>query len=254
MQFLGQWFSAHFFELPGHGLSTAFRGGYSSHRAAQTVEDWINALGYDQITLMGFSFGGILALRTLARLQARVERVILFSPCVTHRALRYSAPRLWLIRLLSKLAGQSSVQAGVLALAHHAPTVGHLVRALGWAGKLDPNIHLRDKLLNLPMHTLRAVVQQVEDILSWDFKPPASPFRQPLLLGMSPYDPMLDLEVTQACLAKAFPESALVQFPFRFHQPPRPLTLAELNRNAGTQVAKWLNTGRAVPQLGEWIS
>src|SRR6185295_11868203 len=63
-QFMAQWFHVYFFELPGHGQSKPFREKFSSYQVATLVEQFANKLGYDHFNLMGFSFGGILAMRT----------------------------------------------------------------------------------------------------------------------------------------------------------------------------------------------
>ena len=102
IRFMGQKFTTLFFELPGHGGSTPFPQPFSSHLVGRTVEDLINALQFDSITLMGFSFGGILTLRILNRIQPRIKRLVLLSPCVSHHTLLYSPIRLMLLRVLVK--------------------------------------------------------------------------------------------------------------------------------------------------------
>lgn len=79
-QFMGQRFTSYFFELPGHGGSTPYPEKFESRFIPKTVEGFVNSLGYEKFNLMGFSFGGLLALRTLEYLQDRIEKVILLSP------------------------------------------------------------------------------------------------------------------------------------------------------------------------------
>ncbi len=67
-QFMGQWFHVYFFELPGHGKSSPFQENFSSHQVAKLVEQMADHLGLKRFNLMGFSFGGILAMRTYQRL------------------------------------------------------------------------------------------------------------------------------------------------------------------------------------------
>ena len=78
-QFMGQRFTSYFFELPGHGGSTPYPERFESQLVPKTVEGFVNSLGYDKFNLMGFSFGGLLALRALEYLQDRIEKVILLS-------------------------------------------------------------------------------------------------------------------------------------------------------------------------------
>ena len=100
IRFMGQKFTTHFFELPGHGGSSPFPQPFSSRLVGQTVEDFINALNYDRITLMGFSFGGILTLRVLNQIQPRINKLVLLSPCVSRQTLLYAAVRIRFIRAL----------------------------------------------------------------------------------------------------------------------------------------------------------
>ena len=94
-QFMGQRFTSYFFELPGHGSSTPYPEKFTSDLIPATVEEFVNNLDYDRFNLMGFSFGGLLALRTLEHLKDRTDKVILLSPCVSKRALKWSRPRQW---------------------------------------------------------------------------------------------------------------------------------------------------------------
>jgi surfactin synthase thioesterase subunit len=71
VQFMAQWFRVYFFELPGHGESSSFQEGFSSHKIAELVSQLADELGYERFNLMGFSFGGLLAMRTFKRLSHR---------------------------------------------------------------------------------------------------------------------------------------------------------------------------------------
>lgn len=79
-QFMAQWFRVYFFELPGHGGSEPFRDGFSSRKVAELVGQLADHLGCQRFNLMGFSFGGILALRTFQLLSHRIDRMILIAP------------------------------------------------------------------------------------------------------------------------------------------------------------------------------
>ncbi len=66
-QFMAQWFHVYFFELPGHGESSVFDGKFSSQKVAELIEQLVDELGIERFNLMGFSFGGILVMRTYPR-------------------------------------------------------------------------------------------------------------------------------------------------------------------------------------------
>jgi pimeloyl-ACP methyl ester carboxylesterase len=90
IQFMAQWFRVYFFELPGHGRSTPFKQKFSTHLVAQTVQDLVDYIGAERFNLMGFSFGGILAMRTFNLLNQRIDRLILNAPCLTKHAILLS--------------------------------------------------------------------------------------------------------------------------------------------------------------------
>ena len=97
-QFMGLRFQTYFFELPGHGNSTSFPFKFNSQYFPKTVEAFADALGLETFNLMGFSFGGLLALRTLEYLDDRIENMILVAPVVSERALKFSDTQKWVLK------------------------------------------------------------------------------------------------------------------------------------------------------------
>jgi dienelactone hydrolase len=49
-------------------LHTVSKDGFSSHKVAELVSQLADELGYERFNLMGFSFGGLLAMRTFKHL------------------------------------------------------------------------------------------------------------------------------------------------------------------------------------------
>ena len=109
-QFMAQWFKVYFFELPGHGQSAPFSERFSSYQVAELVEQLANKLGFKRFNLMGFSFGGILAMRAFKRLSTRIDRLVLIAPCLGKSALPYSDARL---RMLRRVIRQFAANLGV---------------------------------------------------------------------------------------------------------------------------------------------
>ena len=87
---MGTKFTAYFFELPGHGGSSAYEENFSSDLVSETVKSFADFLGLGNFSLMSFSFGGILAYKTIAQLENRIDRVILIAPCLSYKALKMS--------------------------------------------------------------------------------------------------------------------------------------------------------------------
>src|SRR5512138_1023018 len=153
-QFMGQRFTSYFFELPGHGGSTPYPEKFDSRLVPKTVEGFVDHLGYDKFSLMGFSFGGLLALRTLEHLQDRIDKMILLSPCVSYRALKWSTPRQWAFKASIKAMKNPRLLQGI-HYAMNAPSLEKpLTYALSKASKVDRRILENKKALRMPLSTL----------------------------------------------------------------------------------------------------
>ena len=231
IQFMALRFKVYFFELPGHGQSSAFKDGFSTDQVVTTIAAWTNQLGLTRFNLMGFSFGGILALKTLVRLSAQIDRVILLSPLVTAKALLFSRLRQEILRLIDKAMQAKPIQSLLLKTAHDQRLVNPLIKLLTRLGQVEtdgPRLPgFRAKLLRLPASTLDVLVKEVEEMLSFELLD-APRFPQPAYLAMSVNDPLLDFDATQMWLQNHFPRLSTQKFTFPYHQPPRPLKFEEL--------------------------
>jgi len=226
IQFMGADYKAHFFDLPGHGKSTAFKKKFTSDQVAETVEHFVDKLGYKKFNIMGFSFGGVLTMKTLKRLQHRIDKVILVAPCVTHRALTSSKLQVLFIKSLAKIMKYDRSQKFMLKVMHNKTTVEFilwLIRTIGHAETYD---ELRQKLLKLEQATLDVLVYQINEVVRAEFD--YKPFKQKLYFGMSVNDPVLEYTTTLKTLEKLFPKRDVVKFDFPWHQPPEPFTFKEL--------------------------
>jgi poly(3-hydroxyalkanoate) depolymerase len=65
------------FDAPGTGQSTAYRRPRRMSGLARTVESMLDALGYDQVDVLGVSFGGGLAQQLAHQAPERVRRLVL---------------------------------------------------------------------------------------------------------------------------------------------------------------------------------
>jgi pimeloyl-ACP methyl ester carboxylesterase len=231
VRFLGQRYQTHFFELPGYGESTPFAEGFSSERVAQSVEDLADHLGFDRFILMGFSFGGILTLKTLGALGDRVDKVVLLAPCVSHRALRHSRAKLMALRAAIGTLQYPLARSGVLRLMHDPKTVDALVWFMTEVGKYETNADLRSRLLGFPPETLDVLLTQVREVLTVETADLEGPFAQQAFFGMSVYDPLLDFHVTHEFVAEQFQDVIVERFYFDYHAPPEPFTIEWLNRD-----------------------
>ena len=66
-------------DLLGHGLSDKPRGDYSLAGHASVVRDFLDALGISEVTAVGHSYGGGVAMQLLYQYPERVNRLVLIS-------------------------------------------------------------------------------------------------------------------------------------------------------------------------------
>jgi esterase/lipase len=242
-QFMAQWFHVYFFELPGHGQSSAFQESFSSRKVAELVEQLVDGLGFERFNLMGFSFGGILAMRAFERLSHRIDRLVMIAPCVDHRAISYSAFRLSMLYRLNRFLSRPKVQEHFNSLIHNERSVHLVVTALQKIGHLERSIPLERKLPQIPESTLSVLNAQVDEILSAEFDVGPQRSQTPCYFAMSINDPLLCFETTLEILQNHFTNISTVRLTYPWHQAPVPFTYQELNRDFFETVDTFINSG-----------
>lgn len=230
-QFMGQWFHVYFFELPGHGKSSSFQEKFSSHQVAKLVEQLADHLGLERFNLMGFSFGGILAMRTYQRLATRIDRLILIAPCFGRPTLLFSDSRLSMLSAMNRMLGNPKIQAKFNEIIHNRKTVSITVKALQKIGSLEENVPLEEKLLRTPDSTLGVLNAQLTEILTSQFEAEAEKHQTPCYFAMSAYDPLLKYDTALETVHEHFENVKAVRLEYPYHQPPEPFTYEELNQD-----------------------
>jgi len=243
-QFMAQWFHVYFFELPGHGQSEPFEEGFSSHRVAEMVGQLADALGLTRFNLMGFSFGGILAMRTFKLLSPRIDRLMLIAPCLGHPTLPFSASRLNLLRGMNQLLGHPVIQGWFFNLIHDKRTVSIAVNTLKNIGQLEDSIPLKRKLLTTQPSTLAVLNAQVNEILTTRFDTSLAKHKTPCYFAMSIHDPLLRFDKALGIIHDHFENVSTVRLSYPFHQPPVAFTYEELNRDFYETVNTFMSTNR----------
>lgn len=232
-QFVGQRYTTYFFELPGHGGSTAYPEAFASRMVPPTVAEFMDAMGHDTFNLMGFSFGGLLAMRTLEALQGRIEHVILLSPCVTRRALKYSTARQWGFRQISKALMSPTLQDMLARLLYSGRFDGPLIFALSKVSSIEKSILESKDALRIPQTTLDVLAYTVSEIFTQEYSAAKLPFRQPCYFAMSINDDLLKYGITLNVVRQHFSDLTIQRFTHPYHQPPEPPTFDWLNAEFG---------------------
>ena len=224
VQFMGQRFTTYFFELPGHGQSTPYPDKFESRYVPETVEAFVNTMGHDTFNLMGFSFGGLLALRTLEHLHERVEKIILLSPSLSQRALKWSGSRQWVFRNSVRALKNDRVLRGMHYMMNMPQLEDPLTFALSKFSKVDQRILKSKNAVRLPLSTLDVFAYTVDEILQMDYQHEGTPFQTPCYFGMSANDDILDYELTEEIVRRNFEALTIQKFSHPYHQPPEPPT------------------------------
>lgn len=232
-QFMGQRFTSYFFELPGHGGSTQYPEKFKSQFIPHTVEEFVNNLGYDRFSLMGFSFGGLLALRTLEHLQNRIDKVILLSPCVSRRALKWSTPRQWMFKASIRAMKNETLLQGIHYVMNAPLLEKPLTYALSKASSVDRRILENKHALQMPLSTLDVFAYTLGEIFHTEYQYTDAPFKTPCYFGMSINDDILEYSLTEQIVRRHFHKITIQQFTHPYHQPPEPPTFEWLNHNFG---------------------
>ena len=243
VQFMAQWFHVYFFELPGHGKSSPFQEKFSSQKVAELIEQLADNLGFERFNLMGFSFGGILAMRTFKRLSHRIDRMMLIAPCVGHHAISYSPFRLGMLYTFNQFVGLPRAQRLFNVLVHNRQTVHWIVKVLQRVGHLEDAIPLERKLPMTPDSTISVLNAQIAEILTTEFDVNPVKYTTPCYFAMSIYDPLLCFVTTLEILERHFAEIKTVRLTYPFHQAPRPFTYDELNRDFHATVESFMQAG-----------
>ncbi len=231
IHFVGQRYETYFFELPGHGGSTPFATAYSSDLVAETIEQLMDALGLHRVTLMAFSFGGVLALKTLRRLGDRISRVVMLSPFVARAGLRHNPVKLGAVKAAVRSTGHRLGRAAWLKIMRDPHAVDSFVWFATTVGKYETTADLRERLLAFSDSAFDTLSAQVREILSTDAADLAGPYPQPCFFGMSARDPLLDYDTSFRFVTENFANLTVETWDFDYHCPREPFTFDQLNRD-----------------------
>ena len=247
-QFMGQWFRVFFFELPGHGQSEPFQEGFSSQRVAELVRQMTDALGFDRFSLMGFSFGGILAMQTFKLLSERIDRMFLIAPCLDHRAIPWSKLRFSLMHGFNWLMDQPGLRDRFCRVINDKRTVSLAVKFLHKLMQLEDTIPLERKLLTTRPSTIEVLNVQLREVLTTEFEVEPIKYQTPCYFAMSVHDPLLRFDATLGIVHDHFASVSALPLLYPFHQPPRPFTYEELNGTFYKTVDMFINTTTPIEQ------
>ena len=141
-------------DLAGHGLSARPDATYALAWHASVVGAWLDALGLDDVDLVGHSFGGGIAQWMLLEHRARIRRLALVSSGGLGRDVGF-ALRLASLPLVVERFGQPFM----------APGTRIALNAAG--GAYEPDEIRRLACMNAIPGTARAFARSVRDVIDW---------------------------------------------------------------------------------------
>jgi pimeloyl-ACP methyl ester carboxylesterase len=238
LQYMGKYFTTYFFELPGHGESFPFADHFSTQKVAETVRDLADALGHKKISLMGFSFGGLLTMRSLALLGERVDKIVLHAPALSYRSLRFSKARRAGVKLAVNALKKRTIRNGFNRLIRNRSVRSLLARMIKDMGKIEENVDAEKILTIITPTTCEVMAYQFDEVLNLELPEPAERFSQECFFSHSINDPMVDYETALSIVRQQFSNLHTHQLTTHYHQPPKPPTYEEIE--------DWLN-----PLLGK---
>ena len=224
VQFMGQRFTTYFFELPGHGQSTPYPDKFESRFVPETVEAFVDMTGHETFSLMGFSFGGLLALRTLEYLHERIDKIIMLAPSLSRHALKWSQSRQWIFRNSIRALKNDRILGGMHYMMNMPQLEDPLTFALSKFSKVDQRILKSKKAIRLPKTTLEVFAYTVDEILQMEYQHKGAPFQTPCYFGMSVNDDILDYRLTEEIVQRSFENVTIQKLQHPYHQPPEPPT------------------------------
>ena len=110
-------------------------------------------------------------------------------------------------------------------------------------GKVENRHQVEQRLAKVEISTIEVLGEQITETMKFEFPHPAVKYNTPCYFTMSAHDPLLDYEITLNELQSKFSNVHITKLFYPFHQPPKPFTFEELNREFGESVRKFVVNG-----------
>ena len=186
-------------DAPGTGASSRYRRPRRMPGLARTVERTLDALGYDQVDVLGVSFGGVLAQQLAHQAPRRVRRLVL-------AAIAAGVPG---------LGGVPGSPRALLALAtprrYYSPDYYRRIAGALYGGEArrDPDALLHGSIARFSQApSLRGYLAQLYAISFWTGLPWLWRLRQPTLVLAGDDDPIVPV-INARILTRLIPDARL---------------------------------------------
>lgn len=233
MTFFSKRFFVTFFDLPGHGKSLEYTDGYSYTKLMDDIDNLMQSLSSRTFHVMGFSYGGFLALQTLRAYPERISSVILAAPFITPQTLALPTKKLKQAKTLHTILASKPIKKRIYTMAQKDKSVIRLIKLARFIGLLkNEEISFYQKqMAGMDEDTVDTIANQLKECITQtlDFAP--KHITQPIHLVMTKKDPIVDYEKTlQTLMSWAKKRIHITTIPDLCHTHVRPIEYNNVER------------------------
>lgn len=210
------------YDAAGVGESTPYRRPRRMPGVARTAELLLDALGYEEVDVIGVSLGGVVAQQLAHQASRRVRRLVLAATAPGLGGVPGSPRVLWRMATPRR---------------YYQPDYYRRIAAdvYGGSARRDPDALLHGSLARFRHRpTMRGYTAQLYSIAGWTSVPWLGRLRQPTLILAGDDDPIIPL-VNARILARLIPDAALHVIPGGGH-----LFVLEQSEAVADQVSAFL--------------
>lgn len=230
-EFMGQKFHTIMFDLPGHGESI-LKSEYHKDLLGQSLVEFADYLKFPKLTIMGFSFGGMLALESLKYLGDRVDNIILLAPVIDKDVIKISSSKRAVAAEVIRFLGYKPTSGMITALVKSRLGSKLLVELVKKFLDIDHPEVFRKSLRAIEKSAIESLAVQCKEVLELDDYRNKK-YKQRCFYAVSKHDPMVDPQKSKQFAESIFDNIEVDYLDMPYHQPKEPYTLDYMNRKFG---------------------
>ncbi|MBP9758129.1 alpha/beta hydrolase [Candidatus Dojkabacteria bacterium] len=230
-EFMGQKFHSVLFDLPGHGESKLISA-YNRELFGKSMIEFADYLGFERVSLMGFSFGGMLVMTSLKYLKDRVDNVILLAPVLDKDVISIEKTKRKLAVEIIRFLGYKPTMTLVSSFVSSKIGSKVLSKLVAKFIKLDHPEMFRKSLRNIEKSALESLAVQCKEVMALEEFRDVK-YQHRCFYAVSKQDPMIDPEKSKKLAESIFENIYIDYLDMPYHQPKEPYTLEFANEKFG---------------------
>lgn len=230
-QFMGQKFHAVLFDLPGHGESKLISA-YSRELFGESMVEFADYLGFKRVSLMGFSFGGMLVMTSLKYLKDRVDNVVLLAPVLDKDVISIDKTKRRLAVEIIRFLGYKPTMSLISSFISSRVGSKVLSKLVTKFIDLDHPEMFRKSLRNIEKSALESLAVQCREVMALEeFR--NVKYNHRCFYAVSKQDPMINPQKSREFAESIFDNIYIDYLDMPYHQPKEPYTLEFANKKFG---------------------